>query len=42
MAQKYDFIFLILCVFIIHLTEKLGNVLICINMLDIQETENYI
>jgi len=25
MAEKYDFILLILCAFIIHLTEKLDN-----------------
>jgi len=27
MAQKYDFILIILCAFIIRLTEKIGNML---------------
>jgi len=30
MAQKYDFILLSLCAFIINLAEKMGNMLICI------------
>jgi len=37
MAQKYDFILLILCAFIIHLTEKMDKMLNLNNMLDFQE-----
>jgi len=37
MAQKYDFILLISCAFIIHLTEKMDNMLSLHNMLRFQE-----
>ena len=37
MAEKHDFILLILCAFIIHLTEKLDNMWNLHNMLDFQE-----